>query len=98
MSHEVTIFDLFGGIRPMARKLGVLPSSVSAWKREGRIPAHKQPHVLEVGQSLGLPITAEHVVFPLGRPNAAVPSDISAHPAPVACDQKAGTQRKGAGR
>jgi hypothetical protein len=97
MIHGATIFDLFGGIRPMARKLSELPSSVSAWKRRGRIPAEKQPHVLEVGLALGLPITAENVVFPLGRPSD-VANTITASPAPVACDPQAKTQRTGAGQ
>lgn len=68
MNSQHTIFDLFGGIRPMARALEVPASNVSSWKRVGRIPAENQPHVLERGQELGLPVTAEHVVYPLGRP------------------------------
>jgi hypothetical protein len=94
MEQQASIFALFGGIRPMARAIGEPPSNVAAWKRVGRIPAEKQPHVLEVGQVLGLPITAEHVVFPLGRPGAAAPVDLAAEPAPVACDRKPETQRK----
>lgn len=78
----------------MARAIGEPSSNVAAWKRVGRIPAEKQPHVLEVGQALGLPITAEHVVFPLGRPNAAAPVEITAQPNAVACDRKPETQRK----
>lgn len=55
----------------MARAIDEAPSNVAAWKRVGRIPAEKQPHVLEVGLAMGLPITAEHIVFPLGQPDAA---------------------------
>jgi len=87
MQRHTTIFELFTGIRPMARELGEHPSNVAAWKRVGRIPAEKQPHVLEIGLKLGLPITAEHVVFPLGRPDAAG-DDLPAMPAPVLCDQQ----------
>lgn len=94
MERDISVFTLFGGIRPMARAIGENPSTVAAWKRVGRIPAEKQPHVLEVGQALGLPITAEHVVFPLGRPNAAAPVEIPASPIAVACDRKPETQRK----
>lgn len=94
MSLEQNIFVLFGGIRPMARAVGVSPSNVAAWKRMGRIPAEKQPHVLEVGQAMGLAITAEHVVFPLGRPNAAGPDDLAADPAPVAFNRTRKMQRK----
>lgn len=94
MEQQISLFALFGGIRPMARAVGEAPSNVAAWKRVGRIPAEKQPHVLEIGQALGLPITAEHVVFPLGRTNAAAPVEITATPITVACDRKAKTQRK----
>jgi hypothetical protein len=94
MDHKTNLFQLFNGIRPMARALGEAPANVSAWKKKGRIPAEKQPHVLEVGQTLGLPITAEHVVFPLGRPDAATPVDLAAEPTAVACDRNLEPQRK----
>lgn len=86
MSKEQTLFDLFGGIRPTARAVDELPQTVAHWKRVGRIPAEKQPHVLAIGLKLGLPITAEHVVFPLGRPHAAY-ADLPPMPAPVLCDR-----------
>jgi hypothetical protein len=85
----MSIFDLFGGIRPMARSLGESPSKVMAWKRAGHIPAQKQAEVLAKAEALGLPITAEHVVFPLGRhfPEITEPS------APVACSTSGKAQR-----
>jgi len=92
MDTDKTIFQIFNGIRPMARELGEPPSNVAAWKRVGRIPAEKQPHVLAVGLKLGLPITAEHVVFPLGRPNAAY-ADLPPMDAPVLCDRPDDSQR-----
>lgn len=51
----------------MARTLGLPASNVAAWKRVGRIPADKQRHVLEVGKALGLAITPELIIFPLGN-------------------------------
>lgn len=83
MDITYSIFELFGGIRPMARAIGEAPSTVASWKRGGRIPADKQRSVLEIGQDIGLTITAEHVVFPLGQPIAAPLSDISEQPTPV---------------
>lgn len=71
MEMRTTTFAMFNGIRPMARAIDESPSTVAAWKRKARIPAEKQPYVLAVGLKLGLPITAEHVVFPLGQPHAA---------------------------
>jgi hypothetical protein len=93
MEQQVSVFALFGGVRPMARAIGEPPSNVAAWKRVGRIPAEKQPHVLAVGQALGMPLTADHVVFPLGRPDAADPADLTVARIHVACP-KAETQRK----
>lgn len=75
----------------MGRALDESPSNVAAWKRVGRIPADKQPHVLAAGLKLGLPITAEHVVFPLGRPHAAY-ADLPPMDAPVLCDRTGESQ------
>jgi len=66
MQQPYSLFGLFGGIRPMARKLNEPVSNVAAWKRVGRVPAEKQPRVLAIGLSLGLPITAEMVIYPTG--------------------------------
>lgn len=51
----------------MAELLGEPPSTVQSWKLVGRIPAAKQPAVLRKARELGLPVTAEDVIFPLGR-------------------------------
>jgi len=61
-----TLFDKFGGIRPMAEHLSEAPSTVQGWKSAGRIPAGKQPAVLEKARELCIAITAHDVVFPLG--------------------------------
>ncbi|MCC2603036.1 carph-isopro domain-containing protein [Sphingopyxis yananensis] len=85
MIYENSLFKLFGGIRPMARALGVPSSNVDSWRRVGRIPAEKQPHVLNVALSLGLPVTAHDIIFPLGS-DASSATDGSAtigNPAPL---------------
>lgn len=68
MDNESTLFDRLGGIRKTAELLGEPPSTVQSWKAAGRIPAHKQPHVLERAEAAGIKITAEDVVYPLGKP------------------------------
>ncbi|MCW2396186.1 MULTISPECIES: carph-isopro domain-containing protein [unclassified Sphingobium] len=94
MERTQSLFDLFGGIRPMARAIGEAPSTVASWKRGGRIPAEKQPVVLKIGQGIGLGISADHVVFPLGCP-ATDASDL-AHPAKAVCFNHADeTKREG---
>jgi hypothetical protein len=97
MERLTSIFDLFGGIRPMARALGESPSKVMAWKRAGHIPAQKQAEVLEKGIAQGVALTADHVVFPLGRPSD-VAILISVNPAPVACAPQSEAQRIEAGK
>lgn len=73
----------------MARALGEPPSNVAAWKRVGRIPAEKQPHVLEVALANGLPVTAEDVVYPLGhRPDPLSASTVGQQADTVACDRR----------
>ncbi len=62
-----TLFDKFGGVRPMAEHLEEPPSTVQSWKTTGRVPAIKQQRVLEKAAELRIPVTAEDVVFPLGR-------------------------------
>lgn len=62
-----TLFEIFGGTRAMADRIGEHPSTVQSWKTAGRIPAGKQPHVLMRAEELGLPVTAEQVIWPLGR-------------------------------
>lgn len=54
----------------MAEILGEAPSTVQSWKSARRIPAGKQPDVIERVGKAGIPITAEDVVWPFGRPAA----------------------------
>lgn len=96
MKERTSIFALFNGIRPMARAIAEAPSTVAAWKRKGRIPAEKQPHVLNVALALRIPITAEHVVFPLGRPDAVDDLGLSLSTPHVACHRGDKAQPKAA--
>ena len=68
MEPNTTLFDRLGGIRKTAELLGEPPSTVQSWKASGRIPAHKQPHVLDRACAAGIEISAEDVVYPLGKP------------------------------
>jgi len=61
-----TLFDKFGGIRPMAAHLSEPPSTVQSWKTAGRVPAGHQHKVLVKAAELGIPVTANDVVYPLG--------------------------------
>jgi len=65
-----TLFDRLGGIRKMAEIVGEAPSTVQSWKNAERIPAQKQPIVIERAAAAGLTITADEVVFPMRSPVA----------------------------
>lgn len=67
MDTETNLFECFDGIRPMAEKLREKASNVQGWKLNGRIPAGKQPRVLEIAAALGLDVLPQDVVFPLAR-------------------------------
>jgi hypothetical protein len=81
------------GVRRMARDLKRPASTVHGWKKEGRIPAGEQPYVLAIAEQIGIPITAEHVVFPLGRSVL----DVANGAAAVVCDHPAKAQQAGKG-
>jgi hypothetical protein len=66
MTDCISLFDRLGGIRKMADLLGEAPSTVQSWKNAGRIPAQKQPFVIERANDAGHLVTADDVVFPLG--------------------------------
>lgn len=71
MSEKLTLFDRFGGTRKMAEALNEPPSTVQSWKTAGRIPAFKQPDVFAKALELGLEVTADDIIFPLGREDMA---------------------------
>ncbi len=72
MSYASKIIAAFGGIRPMAARLGIPPSTVQSWKYAGVIPAQRQAEVLETARRVGIPLN--HIDFfesgaglPVGR-------------------------------
>ena len=83
-----TVFELFGGIRPMADKLGsVPPSTVNSWWRSGRIPQWRHASILEAADRHGIKLTAEQLTsFP---PRGADHLPASGNVCPVqACDAR----------
>jgi hypothetical protein len=56
MAHSAKIIDRFGGIRPMARELGVWPSVVQGWKERGIIPPRRHSQILNAAQNAGIAI------------------------------------------
>ncbi|HYC05681.1 MAG TPA: mitofilin family membrane protein [Azospirillaceae bacterium] len=52
-----TIVERFGGIRPMAAKLGVPVTTVQGWKKRGHIPASRRAELLAASLTHGIPLT-----------------------------------------
>jgi uroporphyrinogen-III synthase len=54
-----TVIDRFGGIRPMAQKLGVTPSTIQGWKSRNHIPETRWAEVQAVAEREGVSLDAE---------------------------------------
>ncbi len=63
-SQAARIIGRFGGIRPMAAKLGVAVSTIQGWKQRGRIPAERREALLAVARRLGVPLTPDDFLEP----------------------------------
>ncbi len=53
------IIDAFGGIRPMAARLGIPVSTVQGWKQRDTIPARRMVAVREAASAAGIELTAD---------------------------------------
>lgn len=69
LNPAARIIEVFGGVRSLARLLGIDSSTVSRWQlpkdrrgQDGRIPAEYQGRILAMAQEQGMPITADDVV------------------------------------
>lgn len=54
----VAVIELFGGIRPMAKDLGVAVSTVQGWKERESIPANRHDQIRAAAQKKGLALDA----------------------------------------
>lgn len=82
MEHEANLFEMWGGLRQMARDLQRPASTIHRWKSAGRIPATEQAEVLAAALKKGLDINTDNIVFPLGR---SFTSDAKSGPASGRC-------------
>ena len=70
MNEKTNLFDALGGTRKIAECLGEPPSTVQSWKSSGRIPAQKQSLLIERFAEIGVTVSADDVVWPMGRPES----------------------------
>lgn len=61
---------VFGGVKKLARILGMEPTNISRWQRSrheggprGLIPNKKQKVVLDIAKERGLDLTAEDIIY-----------------------------------
>ena len=73
-AHKV--IEAFGGIRPMAQKLGVAASTVQGWKERGVIPASRHAKILAVTKDEGFDLSEETIAA-----SAQMPEDPTETPA-----------------
>lgn len=50
------LIECFGGIRPMAAKLGIPVTTVQGWKKRGHIPENRHEEILAAAARLGLTV------------------------------------------
>ncbi|HUI18366.1 MAG TPA: uroporphyrinogen-III synthase [Alphaproteobacteria bacterium] len=77
----------FGGVRPMATRLGVPATTVQGWKERGHIPAARVADVLAAAATHGVPLTAADLAAaaaepPAPRPASAAEARAAAQPIP----------------
>lgn len=59
---ERSVFQKFGGIRPMAAKLGVPASTIKSWHAKRNIPDWRREAVLTAALRHGLDLSPDEVV------------------------------------
>jgi len=77
----------FGGIRPMAAKLGIAVTTVQGWKERGVIPEARHEQVLAAAREHDIALTEEEIsravaASPLPPPVTAAPSERGEEPEP----------------
>lgn len=67
-TDERSVFEKFGGIRPMAAKLGLSHSTVKSWHTAGSIPEWRRKSVMDAAIDNGITITFDEIANV--RPNS----------------------------
>ena len=65
------IIERFGGIRPLAAKLGVAVSTVQGWKKRGQFPASRRAELVAAAAQHGVPLSETELEAALSADSAA---------------------------
>ncbi|MDE1149379.1 MAG: mitofilin family membrane protein [Azospirillaceae bacterium] len=68
------IVERFGGIRPMAAKLGIPVTTVQGWKKRGTIPPNRRADLETAAARLGISLTAAELDAAMGAPEPVAPA------------------------
>ena len=69
------VIQRFGGIRPMAQKLGVPVSTVQGWKERGAIPANRREEVMAAAERHGIALEPADLSAAFTAAAIALPDD-----------------------
>ncbi|NIA71048.1 hypothetical protein HBA54_20825 [Pelagibius litoralis] len=72
IAPAVAVIEAFGGIRPMAKDLGVAVSTVQGWKERASIPANRHDQIRAAAGKKGLTLDPD-VLRASAQPDSAVP-------------------------
>lgn len=56
-----SVFQKFGGIRPMSAKTGDPSSTVKSWHKKGKIPGWRHNSILEAASKYGIDVSRDEV-------------------------------------
>ncbi len=59
MPNAETVIERFGGIRPMAQKLGVTPSTIQGWKARNHVPENRWDEIRAVAEREGVSLESD---------------------------------------
>ena len=58
IDNAAEVIELFGGIRPMAKKIGAAVTTVQGWKKRDTIPAGRRTQILEAAAEHGIDLSS----------------------------------------
>lgn len=69
MNEAERIIARFGGIRPMAAKLGIAVTTVQGWKERGTIPQPRHAQILAAAEAEGISLDPAELAAAAGEPS-----------------------------
>src|SRR3546814_3173949 len=79
----LAIIEAFGGIRPMAKTLGLAVSTVQGWKERSAIPTNRHDQIRAAARSHNIPVDPEMLRASAGESIGPQPQTIEGETAPA---------------